>query len=417
MGSRWALRAGRAYDGARFLPDGATVVVEGERIVGVETAAFRTPDDVPVTDVDGTLLPGLVDCHVHLVASGAFPGTPGSLEWAGTATPAAVDEVVTADLRAQVAAGVTSVRDLGDAGYRVLEHRGREAEGLPRVVAAGPPITIPLGHCWFLGGDVEPDDPATLDRAVAERVERGVDVVKVMASGGFLTPGSDMLGAQFAVAPLRHLIGAAHGAGLRVVAHAHSVAGAEVAIDAGVDGLEHFTCMSEGGADPPPGLLARVADAGVTVCPTLGNDPSRFPPVSAMPPHILEMLQRVGITDRDEHFARVAANSVRLREHGIRVVSGLDAGAMPAKPHGHLWRSVAELVGGGWPVDEALATATSVAADDCGIDAGRLANGRLADLLVVDGDLAADVTALSHPLAVWVGGVAVEEPSTSPGGP
>src|SRR6478609_3774041 len=200
MGSRWALRAGRAFDGARFLPDGATVVIEGDRVVGVEAAAFCPPDGVPVTDVDGTLLPGLVDCHVHLVASGAFPGTPGSLEWAGTAAPAAV--------------GVTTVRDLGDAGYRALEHRGREVEGLPRVVAAGPPITIPLGHCWFLGGDVDPDDPGALDRAVAERVERGVDLVKVMASGGFLTPGSDQLGAQFDVAPLRDLVGVAHEAGL-----------------------------------------------------------------------------------------------------------------------------------------------------------------------------------------------------------
>lgn len=408
MTTRWAVRAGRAFDGKQFLADGATVLVEGDRVVGVESATFRPPDDVPVTELEGTLLPGLVDCHVHLVASGAFPGTPGSLEWAGTADPAAVDEVVTSSLRAQVTAGVTSVRDLGDVGYRVLDHRGREAEGLPRVLAAGPPITIPLGHCWFLGGDVDPDDPATLDEAIAERVERGVDLVKVMASGGFLTPGSDQLGAQFDVTPLRHMIGAAHEAGLRVVAHTHSVAGAEVAVEAGADGLEHFTCMAEGGADPPAELLARVAAASMTVCPTLGNDSSRFPPVSAMPPHILEMLQRIGITDRDEHFARAATNTARLREHGIRVVSGLDAGAMPAKPHGHLWRSVAELVRGGWPVDEALATATSVAAEDCGLDAGRLAVGRLADLLVVDGDPAADVAALSRPLAVWVGGVAVE---------
>ncbi|WP_210439185.1 amidohydrolase family protein [Nocardioides xinjiangensis] len=407
MRSRWALRVGRAFDGARFRPGGATVVVEGERVVGVEEASFALPGDVPVTDVAGTLLPGLVDCHVHLVGSGSFPGTPGSLEWAGGAAADAVDAVVVASLREQVAAGVTTVRDLGDVAYRALSHRGRHAEGLPRVVAAGPPVTTPQGHCWFLGGAVDVHDPGALDRAVAERVERGVDLVKVMASGGFLTPGSDQLGAQFEAAHLRRLVDRAHAAGLRVVAHSHSVVGAEVALAAGVDGIEHFTCLAPGGAHAPEALLDRVAAADVTVCPTLGNDPSRFPPVSAMPPHILQMLERLGISDRDEHFARVAAGSLRLREHGIRVVSGLDAGAMPAKPHGHLWRSVAELVRGGWPVDEALATATSVAAADCGVEAGRLAAGRLADLLVVDGDVAADVTALSRPSAVWVGGVAV----------
>lgn len=405
MSTRWAVRAGRAFDGERFLPAGATVVVEGDRLVGVEpTAAYPLPDDVPVSEFAGTLLPGLVDCHVHLVAGGAFPGAPGSLEWAGTADVSALDAVVTDSLRAQIAAGVTTVRDLGDAGHRSLAHRGRQAEGLPRVVAAGPPITVAAGHCHFLGGVVDPDEPASLERAVAERVERGVDLVKVMASGGFLTPGSDQLGAQFEVWALRRLVAATHAAGLRVVAHTHSVTGAEVALDAGVDGLEHFTCLAEGGADVQPDLLDRVAAAGVTVDPTLGHDPSRFPPVSQMPPHILDMLARLGITDRDAHFEQMAHNSLRLREHGIRVVSGLDAGAMPAKPHGHLWRSVAELVRGGWPVDEAVATATSAAADDCGVGAGRLAVGRLADLLVVDGDLATDIEALGRPSAVWVSG-------------
>ncbi len=407
MSHRWAVRADRAFDGERFLAGGVTVVVEGDRILGVEPARTTLPDGVPVVDASGTLLPGLVDCHVHLVANGAFPGTPGSLEWAGTATDAAVDEVVTGSLRAQVAAGVTTVRDLGDVGYRALRHRDRHGDGLPRVVAAGPPITSPDGHCHYLGGEVDPDVPESLDRAVAERAERGVDVVKVMASGGFLTPGSDQLGAQFDVETLRHLVDAAHAAGLRIVAHTHSIAGADVALDAGVDGLEHFTCFAEGGAAATPELLDRVAAAGVTVDPTLGNDPARFPPVSQMPPHILEMLARIGITDRDAHFEQVARNTHRLREHGIRVVSGLDAGAMPAKQHGDLWRAIVELVRGGWPVDEAVATATSVAAEDCGVDAGRLAAGRLADLLVVDGDLSADVEALGRPTAVWLGGVPV----------
>lgn len=408
MGRRWALRAERAFDGERFLTDGATVVVEGDRIVGVEATGRAVPDDVPVTEVAGTLLPGLVDSHVHLVSAGAFPGTPGSLEWAGTAGPAAVDGVVTDSLRAQVAAGVTTVRDLGDVDYRALGHRGREVEGLPRVVAAGPPLTIPDGHCHFLGGVVDPADPASVDRAVAERVERGVDVVKVMGSGGFLTPGSDQLGAQFGADVLRRVVEAAHAAGLRVVVHTHSTRGAEVALDAGADGLEHFTNLTEGGVGASEELLDRVAAAGTTIGPTLGNDPSRFPPVEAMPPHVLQMLARLGITDRDEHFATMARQADRLRRHGIRVVSGLDAGAMPAKPHGHLWRSLAALVEGGWPVADALASATSAGADECGVPAGRLGAGRLADLLVVDGDVAADVTALSRPAAVWVGGARVQ---------
>src|SRR5689334_6986098 len=74
MGTQWAVRARRAFDGERFLPAGVTVVVDGDRIVGVEPAEAGLPDDVPITEVEGTLLPGLVDCHVHLVASGAFPG-------------------------------------------------------------------------------------------------------------------------------------------------------------------------------------------------------------------------------------------------------------------------------------------------------------------------------------------------------
>ena len=409
MGRRWAVRAARAFDGERFLPDGATVLVEGDRIVGVETAAFRPPDDVPVTELEGTLLPGLVDCHVHLVASGAFPGTPGSLEWAGTADPAAVDEVVTSSLRAQTSAGVTTVRDVGDADFRVLAHRGRQAEGLSRVVAAGPPVTTRAGHCHYLGGGVDPDDPASLDRAIAEHADRGVDLVKVMASGGYLTPGSDQLGAQFDVAPLRRLVDRAHAAGLRIIAHTHSVLGAEVALAAGIDGLEHFTCMAEGHVGASDDLLARVATAGVTIDPTLGRDPVVFERlVASPPPHVAALLARVGVTDHVAHFADLARRAGRLRDHGIRVVSGLDAGAMPAKRHGQLWRAVVELVDGGWPVDEAIATATATAAEECGVEAGRLAAGYLADLLVVDGDVAADVTTLARPLAVWVGGVAVE---------
>lgn len=394
-----AFRAGVAFDGERFLGGGATVLVDGDRIVGVEAVGFTPPEDVPVEEHPGTLLPGLVDAHVHLVAD----GTPGSLEAAGTATDDELDLAIRANLRRQVAAGVTTVRDLGDAAYRVLHHREAQGAGHPAIVASGPPLTIPDGHCHYLGGAVDTAVTGGIARAVAEHVERGVDVIKVMTSGGMLTPGSDQLGAQFTVEQLLEVVEAAHGAGLRVLAHTHSVLAAERAVEAGVDGLEHFTCLTDHGPVTSEPLLERVAALGISIDPTLGFDASKIRPVSEAPPPIRALMERLGLTPASVAVFR-AQQMQRVRAHGIRVVSGLDAGATPAKPHGDLWRAVTALVEGGLPIDYALATATSVAADDCGVPAGRLAAGRRADLLVVDGDLRHDVDALQRPVLVVVRG-------------
>lgn len=397
---RWALRAGSAFDGERFLPAGATVVVEGDTIVGVEPAGTDLSSDVPVREVTGTLLPGLVDAHVHLVGD----GSPLGLEHAGDLEAGALDAVIEASLRAQARAGVTTVRDLGDASYAVLPHRDARRPGRPAIVAAGPPLTVPEGHCHYLGGAVGPGQ--TLAQAVAERVERGVDVVKVMASGGLLTPGTDPLAAQFEEAALRELVEAAHLAGLRVLAHAHPLGAAEIAVAAGVDGLEHFSCITESGITVPHQLLGRMTAAGTCVDPTLGFLPP--PPGMQPPPGVAAMMARVGLT-----FERLVVDRGRqamaLREHGIRVVTGHDAGAGPAKQHGNLHLAVSALVDAGWPVDEALASATSVGAKDCGVPAGRLAPGLRADLLVVDGDLASDVQALRRPTTVVVRGLTLAD--------
>jgi hypothetical protein len=154
------------------------------------------------------VLPGLIDCHTHLVADCTF----GGLERAGGMTDEETDAVIVESLRAHAAAGVTTVRDLGDIRYRTLELR--EVQGLPRLVASGPPITTPTGHCHFLGGAVGGLRDADLRAAAAERTERGVDVIKVMASGGFATPQTDQLGAQLTSAQLDVLVDEAHGAGL-----------------------------------------------------------------------------------------------------------------------------------------------------------------------------------------------------------
>jgi imidazolonepropionase-like amidohydrolase len=397
-----ALKAAHCFDGSGFRAGGVTVLVEDERIVGVEPLAYDVPDGVAVTTYDGTLLPGLFDCHVHLVSDASF----GGLERAGSASDAELDATIAASLRSQAVAGVTTVRDLGDVRYRTVTARDRRTPGEPRVVAAGPPLTVPGGHCHYLGGAVEGVDEVR--RAVAEHVEHGVDLLKVMASGGMLTLDTDVLGVQFSAPELSASVVAGHAAGLRVVAHAHSEAGVRHAVAAGVDGLEHLTCMTDAGLSTPDDLFASIAERGLTVDPTWGLDPARMPPLDQQPPALRELAVRMRMTPREALSSR-ARQVGRLRELGVRVVAGMDAGATPPKPHGSLWRAVVQLLTADYSSAEALTAATSAAADDCslGDTTGRLAPGLAADLLLVDDDLETDLSALSSPLGVWVRGTPV----------
>ena len=298
-----AFRAAEAFDGSAFLGP-TTVLVEGESIVGVERGHPDLPDAVEVTTYDGTLLPGLIDCHVHLVSNGDI----GSLEAAGSASDEVLDASIRASLAAEAAGGVTTVRDLGDRGFRTLEHRAEP--GLPRVVAAGPPLTIPDGHCHYLGGAASGVEGVR--RAVEQHAERGVDVIKIMASGGMVTPGTDVYAPQFSIAELAACVSAGHAAGLRVLAHAHALSGVQQAISAGVDGIEHFTCLTETGIVMPDDLLVDVVSAGITVDQTLGIDPSQSPPPDKMAPGIRAVLERLGLdletfrSDQDRSGAAVA---------------------------------------------------------------------------------------------------------------
>ncbi|MGY1679853.1 amidohydrolase family protein [Geodermatophilus sp. SYSU D01176] len=380
-------RAPRAFDGERFLPGGALVLVEGRTIAGVEPGTAPAPDGCAVTDVpDGTLLPGLIDTHVHLCADGG----PRALDQVPELDPAELDAVITAAEQATLRAGVTAVRDLGDHHWTVLERAGRDGER-PTVVAAGPPLTSPGGHCWSMGG--ETTGVEALRRAVRERAERGAGVVKVMASGGVLTPGTDLTACQFSLEELRAVVDEAHRLGLPVTAHAHGLAAVERSVAAGVDGIEHGSCLTGSGVHLPAELAAALAAARIDVCPTVGFLPGLDPP-----PHVQARLAAVGATIED-HLPHVAA----LHRAGVSLLAGTDGGVGPPKRHGQVAYAVADLVGPcGVPLEEALTAATARAARACGLGdrTGRLAAGYDADLLVADGDVAADVTALQRPRVV-----------------
>jgi imidazolonepropionase-like amidohydrolase len=253
------------------------------------------------------------------------------------------------------------------------------------------------GHCHYLGGEVS--GPDSIRAAVRERFDRGADGVKVMASGGMATPSTDVLRTQFSDEELRLLVDEAHAAGLPVTAHAHGTPAVRQSLDAGVDGIEHCSCVTERGfGDADDALVAALADSRVAVCPTLGFDRAEMP---VPPPAIQAMVDRFGITV--EQMARDRGRFVAgLHSAGVRLVSGVDAGIAPAKAHGILPIAVDELVEAGLSVADAVATATSLAAEACGLvgTTGTLAPGYDADLLVVQDDLEKDVTALHRPEAV-----------------
>jgi imidazolonepropionase-like amidohydrolase len=404
-----AIRAPHAYDGESFRDAGATVLVEDGLIVGVEAYSYQVPERCPVTSHDGTLLPGLIEAHTHLVTDSGVA----ALDRVAGYSDEQIDDVITKALRDQLLAGVTTVRDLGDRGFCVVQRRDRQRVAAateptitePTIVASGPPLTIRAGHCFFLGGEVS--GTPEIIRAIGERVERGVDVVKVMASGGVNTPGSDVMLTQFTTDELQLIVDRVHDSGLPVTAHAHGTPAVEQAIVVGVDGIEHCSCVTDRGfGQASDETVAALARSGIAVCPTIGADPVLMK--GAPPPAIKAVMDRMGVTA--QQWLRTRLDFVgRLHRAGVRLISGVDSGIGPPKRHGMLPQAVCELVDADLSVAEALATATAYSAEACGVGAhkGRLASGYDADLLMVDGNLETNITALLRPQSVLLHGAPV----------
>lgn len=401
-----ALRAAGMFDGVRFTSGHVTVLIDEGRIVGVEPGLPDLPDGWPVLDhPDATVLPGLIDTHVHLVADSGM----GALDRVAGYGDEDLDAVISESLHRQLTGGVTTVRDLGDRRFSVVDRRdrqraGRAGEPEPTILASGPPLTSIGGHCHYLGGEVS--GATAIADAVDERVRRGVDIVKVMASGGMNTLGTDVMGTQFSLDELRLLVDRSHAAGLPVTAHAHSLSAVEQVIEVGVDGIEHCSCLTPAGLAVTDELLDRLVASGIVVGGALGAPP---PQVSMnAPAQVRAMMEQRGITPAAVRSLLLEFRG-RMYRRGVRFVAGADSGIAPHMAHGSIHRAVSFFVEAGASVTDALAAATSWAAQACGVQdrKGWLREGYDADVIAVRGDLRTDVTALSDVRTVVLGGIIV----------
>lgn len=385
---RTAIRASWLFDGIgnATVADPLVVVCDG-RISSVDVGpGAAVPPDADLVELPGaTLLPGLVDTHVHL----AFDGGPNPAEALAGRDDDEALAAMTQAAAMQLGAGISTVRDLGDRDYLALTLRDGGAGPLPTILASGPPITTAGGHCDYLGGATTGVEG--LREAVREHARRGVDVIKVMASGGHLTPGTDMSRAQFSSSEMRTLVDEAHRHGLPVTTHAHAVEAIARAVAAGADGIEHCSFLTTDDVEVRDELVSDIVTRGIAVGATLG-----FLPVPGLEPP----------PDIARRLPAIIAALARLVREGAVVVAGTDAGIGPPKPHGVLPRALAQLAELGMGNAGALRAGTSVAAQVCGVGdrKGQLRPGFDADLLAVDGDPTADITALHRVVAVFAGG-------------
>lgn len=368
---------GRVEDGE--LGHGGAVLVEDGVIVSVGPRALDAAAEATVLEFSGgTLLPGLVNAHVHLV----FDASPDPVNAFLAATHDDLLAGIASRAGQALRAGVTTLRDLGDDGH-VFAIRDQIEAGLlpgPRILAAGPPITVEGGHCWFFGGMVD-GSPASLRAAVEDTVAAGADVIKVMAGGGKTTPGgADMWESQFDAGQLRIITSTAHALGRRVAAHAHGVEAITASVRAGVDTIEHCTWLSgpEYRDDRREEVAEQMAAEGISACVALNQD-------------WLPFAERLGPDRGPRQLERIRW----LDSLGVPLAVGTDAG-LPGSVFDDLVGALELYPYLGFSNARTIEIATSGSAVALGLEktTGRIAPGLAADLLVVDGNPLEDLGAL-----------------------
>ena len=398
-----AIRAGSVITDAASEASGpATIMIEDGRIVSITPGHGAVTADRTIDLADKTVLPGLIDLHTHLT------GDPGGDFWKEATEPDEWGVVVGAkNARVTALAGFTTVREAGSGRETAFSLRRGTAEGLvpgPRIVAAGPALSIIGGHADVNGFRPEVNElldsgftcTGVVECAAKVRLasQNGSDVIKITATGGVLSQQGRGLEAHFTFEEMKAIADTAHSLGLKVMAHAHGARGIEQAARAGIDTIEHGTYLDEAAAKV-------MRENGTVLIPTLmalegvseGLGKGVYTPV---------------VEDKIRAVQPLMASLVkRARQYGVTVAFGTDAGVYQ---HGRNAEELGLMKKQGMSDREVLASATTGAARVLGMESsiGRLAPGYSADIIAVAGNPLADVTVLEKVDFVMVRGRVIE---------
>ncbi|MCP5150261.1 MAG: amidohydrolase family protein [Ectothiorhodospiraceae bacterium] len=371
----------RIVDGTGSVAAGHAVLVDGERIARIApTATFDGFTGPCINAPEATLLPGLIDCHVHL----CFGAEPNPGEVVERMRPGDITMRALLNAQRTLAGGITAVRDCGGKDY--LEFAVRDACNRgqllgPTIRAAGRMICMTGGHGNRFGRVADGVDDVV--RAVREQVHAGSDLVKIMATGGVMTPGVNPEDAHYSAEEMAAGIAEGHRFHKTCASHAQGAEGILNAVRGGIDSIEHGIFMTER-------CIAEMLERGTVLVPTLAALANILESADrGIPDYVVEKARRIGEVHRESVRAFYRA--------GGRIAMGTDAGT-PFNRHGENAQELRYMVDVGISPLDAITMSTANGADLMRLaDTGRVREGAVADLLLVDGDPLEDISRVADP--------------------
>lgn len=376
----WLTNA-RIWDGvSSTYSDEDAIQVEAGKVLRLASSNEATGDSIDCKGM--ALIPGLIDAHVHMCLD---PDIKDPLAQDKFSDEQIIEKIIDR-ARGMLMAGITTARDLGGGKWLELAVRDQINRGelvATRLVCSGQPVTSPQGHCHFWGG--EADDLDTALEVIERQIARKVDLIKIMATGGSLTPGSTPANAQFDGQQMLKMVELAKSRGFTVAAHCHGTSGIKHSAEAGVTTIEHCSWVGEAGwaRDYDPTVVTTIVNNGVWISPTINAGWRRY----------------MGTTSFEQ---MILSNYEKMKAAGVKLIASTDAG-IPGVYHKDLPLAVPVFAHfAGLSAVEALRAATSDCAQAIGLGAevGQLKPGYSADIIGFEGDPLADLDILAKPTLI-----------------